>query len=115
MVLSSEHMTEEVYGKAKEDGHDPMDMDNKDFVAGVQIRENAFFTGTLVHRNGRVIQDDKVSAVISCDAISNAESNAVLRHEQHTCDKNHGNTKDTDYKFFLFHVAPQFFNSSSKS
>lgn len=32
MVLSSEHMTEEVYGKAKEDGHEPMDMDREDFV-----------------------------------------------------------------------------------
>ncbi len=71
MVLSSEHMTEEVYGKAKEDGHDPMDMDNKDFVTiADKIRVQLAKGGMDVSITGGV--SDKAVEALGGDAVSSA-------------------------------------------
>ena len=71
MVLSSENMTDTEYGKLKEDGHDPMDMDNKDFVTiADKIRVQLAKGGMDVSVTGGV--SDKVMEALGGDAVSSA-------------------------------------------
>ena len=83
MVLSSEHMTEEVYGKAKEDGHDPMDMDRKDFVTiADKIRVSLAKGGMDISTTGGV-SDSAIEAMggsaMSSAAIDKAVDNAMKK------------------------------------
>ena len=71
MVLSSENMTDTEYGKLKEDGHDPMDMDNKDFVTiADKIRVQLAKGGMDVSITGGV--SDKAVEALGGDAVSSA-------------------------------------------
>ncbi len=71
MVLSSENMTDTEYGKLKEDGHDPMDMDRKDFVTiADKIRVQLAKGGMDVSITGGV--SDKAVEALGGDAVSSA-------------------------------------------
>ena len=71
MVLSSEHMTDEVYGKLSDDGHDPMDMEGKDFVTiADKIRVQLAKGGMDISMTGGV--SDKAVEAMGGDAHSSA-------------------------------------------
>ena len=94
MVLSSEHMTEEVYGKAKEDGHDPMDMDRKDFVTiADKIRVSLAKGGMDISTTGGV-SDSAIEAMggsaMSSAAIDKAVDNATKKAAEYEEKKKNG-------------------------
>lgn len=83
MVLSSEHMTEEVYGKVKEEGQDPMDMDRKDFVTiADKIRVQLAKGGMDISITGGV-SDGAIEAIgegaMSSATIDKAVDNAMKK------------------------------------